>query len=239
MSTGEKLLTRVREALDLATKWALKEAHDDGHWCGEVMDNATFTAEYISLLLALGLDVPNPGSWIKKLLSQQHQDGGWAGFDWDNNKVFLDNIPFSDTDAMCDPSTPDVTGDALEALGLVLQLGSGQLPAALTIAMEACVESYNDIGLAGTGLASNATQTAWALLGLLTRVPYDHPSILRGIQFLLQRLSVEDDAGTWVGEPYVGTGFPRHLYMNYAHYKHYFPVMALARYAKLAGGVLG
>ncbi|KAI9740479.1 MAG: hypothetical protein M1834_005059 [Cirrosporium novae-zelandiae] len=56
--------------------------------------------------------------WI---LGMQNRDGGWAAFDLENNKLYLNKIPFSDMDSLCDPSTADVTGRILEAFGLLLQ----------------------------------------------------------------------------------------------------------------------
>ena len=58
-------------------------------------------------------------SWI---LGMQNKDGGWAAFDYENNKLFLNRIPFSDMDSLLDPSTADVTGRILEAYGLLLQI---------------------------------------------------------------------------------------------------------------------
>jgi squalene-hopene/tetraprenyl-beta-curcumene cyclase len=50
------------------------------------------------------------------LLAMQSHDGGWAAFDADNNWKFLNNVPFADHNAMLDPTCPDITGRALEAL---------------------------------------------------------------------------------------------------------------------------
>jgi squalene-hopene/tetraprenyl-beta-curcumene cyclase len=50
------------------------------------------------------------------LLAMQSKDGGWAAFDADNNWNFLNNVPFSDHNAMLDPTCPDITGRVLEAL---------------------------------------------------------------------------------------------------------------------------
>jgi squalene-hopene/tetraprenyl-beta-curcumene cyclase len=51
------------------------------------------------------------------LVSMQNSDGGWGAFDHENNRQFLNNIPFADHNAMLDPSTSDVTARALECLG--------------------------------------------------------------------------------------------------------------------------
>jgi squalene-hopene/tetraprenyl-beta-curcumene cyclase len=62
-------------------------------------------------------------NWI---FVMQSSDGGWASFDVDNDKLWLNKIPFSDIDALCDPSTADVTGRILEALGLMMQCAKEQ-----------------------------------------------------------------------------------------------------------------
>jgi squalene-hopene/tetraprenyl-beta-curcumene cyclase len=60
-------------------------------------------------------------SALEWLLGMQNKDGGWAGFDCDNDKLYLNAIPFSDMEAFCDPSTSDVTGGVVECFGLVMQ----------------------------------------------------------------------------------------------------------------------
>jgi squalene-hopene/tetraprenyl-beta-curcumene cyclase len=50
-------------------------------------------------------------------LGMQNSDGGWASFDADNNRLYLNNIPFADHGALLDPSTEDLTGRHLELLG--------------------------------------------------------------------------------------------------------------------------
>jgi squalene-hopene/tetraprenyl-beta-curcumene cyclase len=51
-------------------------------------------------------------------LGMQGEDGGWASFDVDNNRLYLNNIPFADHGALLDPSTDDLTGRGLELLGI-------------------------------------------------------------------------------------------------------------------------
>ncbi len=53
------------------------------------------------------------------LLGMQCGDGGWGAFDKDNNKKFLNHIPFADFGAILDPSTSDVTGRCLDWFGRV------------------------------------------------------------------------------------------------------------------------
>ncbi|KAL4762235.1 terpene cyclase/mutase family protein [Aspergillus foveolatus] len=246
--------------------------------------------------------VTNAIEWI---MGMQNRDGGWGAFDYENNKEFFNKIPFSDMDSMCDPSTADVTGRILEALGPVLKIGTETASYQVSVSLESrmretatrainyleseqesfgawfsrwgvnyiygtsnvlCGLAYwetnldgtrNDTvhmlmedgvrwlvktqqsggGLAGTGPVS-ATHTAWAIMGLLTRLVPSDPAITRGIEFLLSRQVTEGELeGTWDEEPYAGVGFPNHFYINYAFYKHYFPMMALGRYEVLIGAV--
>jgi squalene-hopene/tetraprenyl-beta-curcumene cyclase len=53
---------------------------------------------------------------IRWMVSMQNADGGWAAFDKDNSRSFLNNIPFADHNAMLDPSSADVTARVVECL---------------------------------------------------------------------------------------------------------------------------
>lgn len=54
-------------------------------------------------------------NWV---LGMRSRNGGWAAFDVNNDKEFLNRIPFADLEAMIDPPTADVTGRVLEMMGL-------------------------------------------------------------------------------------------------------------------------
>ncbi len=77
---------------------------------------------------------------------------------------------------------------------------------------------------------STASQTAWALLGLMAAGEVDHPAVGRGIDYLA-RCQGED--GFWNEPRYTATGFPRVFYLRYHGYSKSFPVWALARYRNL------
>lgn len=77
---------------------------------------------------------------------------------------------------------------------------------------------------------SVASQTAWALLGLMAAGDVDHPAVERGIAYLQ---NTQDDTGFWSQEAYTGGGFPRVFYLRYHGYPKIFPLWALARYRKL------
>lgn len=115
---------------------------------------------------------------------------------------------------------------------------------------ESCA-SYMDLGAIGRGPAT-ASQTAWALMALIAADrPKDREAIERGCQFLIEGQA----NGTWTEPEFTGTGFPgygvgqtikltdpllqqrlmqgpelsRAFMLRYDLYRHYFPMMALAR----------
>ena len=77
---------------------------------------------------------------------------------------------------------------------------------------------------------STASQTAWALLGLMAAGEVDHPSVGRGVAYLL---ATQQDHGFWDEARYTATGFPRVFYLRYHGYAKFFPLWALARYRNL------
>jgi squalene-hopene/tetraprenyl-beta-curcumene cyclase len=80
---------------------------------------------------------------------------------------------------------------------------------------------------------SVASQTAWALLGLMAAGQVDHPAVARGIRYLK---ATQADDGLWPQEHYTGGGFPRVFYLRYHGYPKFFPLWALARYRNLKTG---
>jgi squalene-hopene/tetraprenyl-beta-curcumene cyclase len=188
-------------------------------------------------------------------------------------------------ESLCDPSTPDIVGRALEALGILgdpkyrdvcargiaylrasqepegswfgrwgvnyvygtsnvlASLACQRIPADDPMVVRAlgwlrsvqnddggwgeCLESYAKRALMGKG-PSTASQTAWGLMGLLAYLPRDDQAVQRGIRWLIDRQTPE---GSWDEDEFTGTGFPNHFYLRYNLYRHYFPLMALGRFA--------
>ena len=74
---------------------------------------------------------------------------------------------------------------------------------------------------------SRASQTAWAVLGLMAAGRHEHPAIARGIRWLDRRRKRAD--GTWDETEFTGTGFPAGvLSCGITMYRIYFPLLALA-----------
>src|SRR5262249_17338198 len=78
-----------------------------------------------------------------------------------------------------------------------------------------------------------ASQTAWALLGLMAAGEIGHPAVERGVAYLCAHQGVD---GVWEEERFTATGFPRVFYLRYHGYRKFFPLWALARYRNLKRG---
>lgn len=98
---------------------------------------------------------------------------------------------------------------------------------------ETC-KSYNNPDLKGLG-PSTASQTSWAILGLIDAGKAIGISaelaILRGVNYLLE---TQHSDGTWNEAEFTGTGFPGHFYLKYHLYQQYFPLLALSRYQAIS-----
>jgi squalene-hopene/tetraprenyl-beta-curcumene cyclase len=95
---------------------------------------------------------------------------------------------------------------------------------------ESC-ESYANPSAIGRG-SSTASQTAWALLGLLAidGAPRDglaEDAVERGIAYLV---GTQEEDGQWQELEFTGTGFPGDFYIKYHLYRNYWPLVALGRY---------
>ncbi len=90
---------------------------------------------------------------------------------------------------------------------------------------ESC-RSYDDPSQAGQGI-STASQTAWALLGLIAAGEAQCDEVRAAVEYLV---GTQNTMGGWTEEPFTGTGFPRVFYLKYHMYPIYFPLMAVGRY---------
>ena len=197
---------------------------------GALLDPPTVdvAARCVSMLAQLGETPASPRmkSALDYLEREQEGDGSWFGR-WGVNYVY------GTWSALC----------ALNAAGLA--------PDAPMVARGAewLIRTQNPDGGWGEGCdsyrldyrgyepaPSAASQTAWALLGLMAAGRTDHQAVARGVEWLTAR---QDKDGVWPEDAYTGGGFPRVFYLRYHGYSKIFPLWALARFRNLSQGNSG
>ncbi len=92
--------------------------------------------------------------------------------------------------------------------------------------------SYYDPALKGKG-KSTASQTAWALIGLLAAVGPNNSASERAAAWLTEN---QNEDGSWDEAEFTGTGFPCVFYLKYHLYRNSFPLYALARFNNMRKG---
>lgn len=235
-----------RKRINQAVNWVLGMQNPDGSWGafdignnyeylnkipfadhGALVDPGTadLTARSIELLAMLGYDntFPPVKRAIEFLQRDQEADGSWYGR-WGVNYIY------GTWSVLCalgvigeDPAKPYIR-KAVQWLQDAQNEDGGW--------GESC-NTYDERALAGNGL-STASQTAWALLALMAVGETVSPHVQRGIDYLVR---TQNEAGEWDDEVYTGTGFPRVFYLRYHGYSRYFPVWALATYARARQGM--
>ncbi|MCE9567924.1 MAG: squalene--hopene cyclase [Planctomycetes bacterium] len=158
---------------------------------------------------------------VKFILSHQEESGAWFGR-WGVNYIYGTWQVLVGLAAVGFDMTTPVVRRAVRWLKDVQNADGGW--------GESC-KSYDDPTTAGVG-ESTASQTAWALLGLLAAGDAESVEVRAGVEYLV---GTQNSEGTWDEEPFTGTGFPRVFYLKYHMYPVYFPLMAIGRYAGVEG----
>ena len=156
---------------------------------------------------------------LRYIKDEQEYDGAWFGR-WGVNYIYGTWQSLVGLTAIGVPIHDPRIAKAAEWLIQKQQAGGGwgESP-----------RSYDDPSLRGQG-PPTASQTAWALMGLMAAGEANSDVVGRGVEYLL---GTQQDDGTWQEDWFTGTGFPRVFYLKYHLYRVYFPLMALARHARL------
>ncbi|HVX63247.1 MAG TPA: terpene cyclase/mutase family protein [Pirellulales bacterium] len=241
---GSLRLGRITGAIERAERWVLAMQNRDGGWGAFDRDNdheflcyvpfadhnamidpstPDITARVLEALGAVGRRPGDPAvdRALAYLRSSQEADGSWFGR-WGVNYIY------GTWQVLVGLAAIGVPLDDPMVLAGANWLVSHQQPSG---AWGESADSYADPHLRGQGPAT-ASQTAWAVLGLVAAGWHDHPAAMRGVRYLLSQQLPD---GTWDEPEFTGTGFPRVFYLRYHLYRIYFPLMALSRWAVAIG----
>ncbi len=233
-----------RNAIDRASEWIVGMQSRNGGWGAyepentcRYLNNIPFsdhgalidppTADVSAHCLAFLAQLPATPERIAAalrakhyILAEQEDDGSWYGH-WGMNYVY------GTWSALCALCAAGVDPHASSIQRAVQWLCSIQNPDGGWGEDDA---SY-DLGYCGYQRAtSTASQTSWALLGLMVAGHEQHQAVRRGVRYLLD---TQNQSGLWDELRHTGVGYPRGVYLRYHGYPKYFPLWALARYRNL------
>jgi squalene-hopene/tetraprenyl-beta-curcumene cyclase len=235
---------RLRAAIRRGLCWMLSMQNSDGGWGAfdhennlEFLNNIPFadhnamldpstadvTARAVECLGQMGWKPSHPVVERARayLRHEQTTDGAWFGR-WGVNYIYGTSGVLRSLETLELAANPDCKR-AAAWLKSVQNADGG---------FGESVNSYYDAAQKGRG-KSTASQTAWALIGLLATVEPDDSAVERGVSWLVQHQAVD---GTWDEPEFTGTGFPCVFYLKYHLYRNSFPLYALARYDNMVKG---
>ncbi|MEC8265218.1 MAG: squalene--hopene cyclase [Pseudomonadota bacterium] len=220
----------------------------------------------------------------KWIITMQSKNGGWGAFDIDNNKNYLNYIPFADHGALLDPPTVDVSARCLSFLvqqndkrsrasikkGLKYILseqekngswygrwgtnyiyGTWSTLSALNLldfpekekvftrainylkSMQRSDGGWGEdgksyfAGFENYSKKSTPSQTAWAIMGLVSAGQLDSKEVENGVKFLLKNNL------NWKEDYFTAVGFPKVFYLKYHGYANYFPLLTIFKIKNL------
>ena len=162
------------------------------------------------------------------LRREQEEDGSWFGR-WGTNYVYGTWSALMGMEAARVPNRDPAMRRAVAWLKAVQQEDGGWGESNDSYALDTPAEAEPPIGFTST-----ATQTAWALLGLMATGEAQSPEVERGVHYLLANQNAD---GFWNDAVFNAPGFPRVFYLKYHGYDKYFPLWALARYRRFIASV--
>ncbi len=285
----------LKKEIKIKGDWAINKKGDDiGGWAFQ-FNNDFYPDVDDTALVGMFLDRYNRKFKKKKIIdclertrkwiiSMQSKNGGWGAFDIDNNKYYLNAIPFADHGALLDPPTVDVSARCLSFLiqqnnkkndlsikkGLKYILseqekdgswygrwgtnyiyGTWSTLCALNlldfpekeIVFSKAVNYLKTMqrkdggwgedgksyykGYESISKKSTPSQTAWALMALISAGKLDSKEVDKGVRYLLK-----NDL-KWSEDYFTAVGFPKVFYLKYHGYASYFPLLTIYKIKNL------
>jgi len=225
------------QAIQRAMAWVLNMQSKDGGWGAFDRDNDkqilshVLFADFMSPLDPTCADVTghvmemlagfnhNQGALqraVAYLRATQEVDGAWYGR-WGVNYIYGTGLALAGLAAVGEDAQQPYIQRAIAWL-ISRQNPDGGWG-------ETC-QTYENPALRGQG-PSTASQTAWALIGLVRASAWRSSSVEAGIHYLL---TTQASDGAWLEMDYTGAGFPKLFYLRYDYYRLYFPLIALSLY---------
>ena len=229
-----------RAAIRRAIDWLIAMQGKDGGWAAFDVDNhwsflnsvpfadhnamldpscPDITGRVIEALVAHGVDCNHPSirRAVEYLIHAQEQDGSWYGR-WGVDYIYGTFLALRGFQAAGESDREAHVLRGGEWLRSIQNADGGW--------GESCASYDHNTFVPG---ASTASQTAWAILGLIAGGDRRSQSVVKGVEYLLETQGAD---GCWTEDHATGTGFPRVFYLTYHLYRDSFPLLALASYLK-------
>ncbi len=238
---------RYDNAIARAVEWVVGMQSSNGGWGAFDVDNTSYylnhipfadhgalldpptadvTARCLSMLGQLGETMETSEAvrrGVAYLIKEQHPEGSWFGR-WGINYIYGTWSVLCAFNAVgIDPQHPAIRR-AVAWLAEIQNPDGGWGEADAGYALDYVAYQPSE---------TTASQTSWAVIGLMAAGEVEHPAVKRGIAYI-QANQGED--GFWDEPHYTGTGFPRVFYLRYLGYSKFFPLWAMARYRNLRQG---
>ncbi|MFH1831064.1 MAG: prenyltransferase/squalene oxidase repeat-containing protein [Pseudomonadota bacterium] len=237
---------RTKErAIARGINWLLSMQNDDGGWGAfdrnqtrEIVNKIPFsdhkacldpsspdiTGRMVEFLIKRNFSPSHPAikKAIKYIWRKQEDFGGWFAR-WGVNYIYGTWCVLSALGSMGIGTNDPRVARAVQWLASVQRPDGGFSEAPDTYDPNKPFAPYN---------VSVPSQTAWALMGLVGGGATHSNIATKAALYLLNN---RNESGSWDEMHYTGTGFPLHFYIRYHGYRHYFPLLALARYFRAGG----
>jgi squalene-hopene/tetraprenyl-beta-curcumene cyclase len=232
--------TKQQACEQRTVNWLLAMQGSDGGWAAFDVDNnwqflskvpfadhnamldpscPDITGRTLEALCGWGMKPDHPAiqRGIRYLLDTQEADGSWYGR-WGVDYLYGTFLSLSGLQAAGVNDHEACVQRALEWIRAYQNADGGW--------GESCASYDNNTFTPGP---STASQTAWAILGLLAGGDVRSISLHKGIEYLIERQRPDGD---WDEDYATGTGFPKVFYLSYTDYRNTFPLLALATFVK-------